>query len=119
MMRNLAVNIRALRQLHGLSQQELGEKLGVSWRTIQNWELESHAPKFVALIWLSEIFEVTLNQLIYFPREAFEGCARDAKTGRFVLADAPRTRGYRKTSADARADGASGSVHTAEADTGK
>ena len=116
MMRNLASNIRALRQEYGWSIKELGERTNIGYRAIENWEAEETTPSFVAVCWLAEAFDVTLNQLIFYPREAFEGQMKNSANGRFVVPDAQRTRRDRDTSSAASADRTFGSVHPLEAD---
>lgn len=39
------MDIKALREQYHLTQNGLAEKLGVSWRTVQNWEMGSQIPK--------------------------------------------------------------------------
>jgi transcriptional regulator with XRE-family HTH domain len=85
MMRNLAVNVRALRQAQGWSLRELGERSGIPWRTLENIEAEANTTNFVAVAWLAETFDITINRLIYYPREALDGRVRDRTNGRFVV----------------------------------
>jgi putative transcriptional regulator len=42
--------IRTYRKKHGLSQSEFAEKLGISVRTLQNWEIGRNAPRGLAKI---------------------------------------------------------------------
>ena len=119
MMRNLATNMRALRQEYGWTLKELGEATGIGARAIENWEAEITAPSFVAVCWLAEAFDVTLNQLIFYPREAFEGRMRNAQNGRFVVPDATRACRNRDTSSKACADGTPGAVHPTKVDPGE
>lgn len=53
-----AEKIRKLRKDKGLSQTELGKSVGVSLRTVRNWELEGRYPKKRALYTkLAEVLE--------------------------------------------------------------
>ena len=53
-----------LRRTTGLSQEELGNKLNVARQTVSKWELGETTPEMDKLIKLSEIFNVTLDELI-------------------------------------------------------
>ena len=56
--------IRQYRVQSNLSQEELSERVFVSRQTISNWENEKSCPDLRSLILLSEIFGVSLDQLI-------------------------------------------------------
>lgn len=53
-----------LRRKAGLSQEKLGEKIGVSRQAISNWETGSVVPDMVNIIKLSEFFGVNVDYLI-------------------------------------------------------
>lgn len=53
-----------LRKMAGLSQEELGNKLNVARQTISKWELGETTPEMDKLVKLSEIFNITLDELI-------------------------------------------------------
>lgn len=52
-----------LRKEKGLSQEELGEKLGVTRQTVSKWELGSTSPKLDDLKKLSELFNISIDEL--------------------------------------------------------
>ena len=56
--------LQRLRKLKGLSQEELGEQLGVSRQTISKWEKGSAYPDMLNLMTISEFFGVTADELI-------------------------------------------------------
>jgi transcriptional regulator with XRE-family HTH domain len=85
MMRNLAANVRALRQAQGWSMRELGNRSGIPWRVLENIENEVNVPSSVALAWLAEVFDITMNRLMFYPREALDGRAQDIRNGQFVV----------------------------------
>lgn len=60
----LGQNIQALRHAAGLSQEGLGEKLGVSRQAISKWEADGAVPEVDKLIALSRLFEVNLHDLL-------------------------------------------------------
>ena len=53
-----------LRKEHNFTQAELGEKLGVSNKTISRWETGTYMPPVEMLAELSEIYGLTINELI-------------------------------------------------------
>lgn len=57
-------NIATHRKEHGLSQEELAEKLFVSRQAVSKWERGEALPDTENLIALSNLFEVTLDELI-------------------------------------------------------
>ncbi len=62
-----AQKLTALRKSRGWSQEELGEKLGVTRQTISKWELGSTTPEMEKLSGLCELFGVSANELIGTP----------------------------------------------------
>ena len=56
--------IAALRKEKGLTQEQLGEKLGVTNKTISRWENGNYMPDVEMLILLSKEFGVSINELI-------------------------------------------------------
>ena len=55
--------LQNLRKEQGLSQEELGEKLNVTRQTISKWELGSTSPKLDDLIKISELFNISIDEL--------------------------------------------------------
>ncbi|WP_069987612.1 helix-turn-helix transcriptional regulator [Massilioclostridium coli] len=53
-----------LRKQKGLSQEQLGEKIGVSRQTISKWELGSTTPEMEKLIQLSDFFDIPIDTLV-------------------------------------------------------
>ncbi len=56
--------LQRLRKQRGLSQEELGEKLGVSRQTISKWENGSAYPDMLNLITISDFFGVKIDDMI-------------------------------------------------------
>ena len=56
--------IAALRKDKGLTQEQLGEKLGVTNKTISRWENGNYMPDVEMLSLLSKEFGVSINELI-------------------------------------------------------
>lgn len=62
-----SVRLKELRLKKGLTQTELGEKVGVKQSTFTNWENGKREPSFENLIKLADLLEVSLDSL--FGRE--------------------------------------------------
>ena len=56
--------IAALRREHKLSQEALGEKLGLSRQAVSKWESDGGVPELDTLIAMSRLFHVTIGQLL-------------------------------------------------------
>lgn len=57
-------NLRNLRKLKGLSQQELADKLKVSFKTISHWELGYSEPSLFLLVKLKEVLNASYEELL-------------------------------------------------------
>jgi len=56
--------LAGLRRERSLTQAQLGEKLGVSNKTISRWETGTYMPPIEALEQLSDFYGVTINEII-------------------------------------------------------
>ena len=61
--------IAALRKERNLTQEQLGEKLGVTNKTISRWENGNYMPDVEMLLLLSKEFGVSINELISGERQ--------------------------------------------------
>lgn len=61
---NLGSQIKKYRSELSMSQDELAEKIFVSRQSISNWENDKTYPDIKSLLLLSEVFQVSLDQLI-------------------------------------------------------
>lgn len=59
----LSEKIIALRNSHNMSQGDLAEKLNVSRQSVSKWETGASTPDLDKLIAMSELFQVTLDEL--------------------------------------------------------
>lgn len=66
----LGETIVRLRKERGLSQGDLAEALAVSRQSVSKWETDASVPELDKLIKLSELFEVTLDELVRGERPA-------------------------------------------------
>lgn len=72
-----------LRKENGLTQQQLGEKLGVTNKTVSRWETGAYLPPVEILQSMSELLDVSINELLSGTRlteEAYRQAAEDNLT---------------------------------------
>ena len=69
-------NIYKLRVEHRLSQEALAQALDVSRQSVSKWENDSAVPELEKLAKMADLFQVTLDELVYGPRKVPEGKAR-------------------------------------------
>ncbi|NLX61528.1 MAG: helix-turn-helix domain-containing protein [Tissierellia bacterium] len=68
--KNIAANLRYLRNKHGLSQEEVAEKVGVSRQAVAKWESGDSLPDILKCETLADLYNVSLNDLVrYDPEE--------------------------------------------------
>jgi len=60
----LSKQIKKYRTEANLSQEELADKIYVSRQTISNWENEKNYPDIKSLVLMSEVFQVSLDNLV-------------------------------------------------------
>ena len=65
----LGERIKRYRQMQGLSQEELAEKINVSRQAITKWENDNGIPDIDNLIALSKIMGITLDELVMGEKE--------------------------------------------------
>ncbi len=80
--------IAQLRKEAGLTQEQLGQKLGVTNKTVSRWERGNYMPDLDCCLLLSETFGVTVNELLYGQRLSDSDMRQTANQ---VLADAVRS----------------------------
>lgn len=56
-MMSIGSNIKRLRELNEYTQDTLGDKLGVSGKTVSSWEIDRTQPKMDKVQRMSEIFK--------------------------------------------------------------
>ena len=63
-MNKLGAFLQSLRKEHGMTQEQLGEKLHVSGKTISRWETGAYMPPVESLLALSELYGLSVNELV-------------------------------------------------------
>ncbi len=63
-MSKMGTFLQELRKEHGLTQEQLGEKLHISGKTISRWETGTYMPPVEMLLALSELYGVSINELV-------------------------------------------------------
>lgn len=61
----IAENIKHFREEKKISQSELAEKLNITRQAVSNWECGKTEPDIETLHKISDIFEITIEELIY------------------------------------------------------
>lgn len=56
--------IAELRKEQGLTQEQLGEKLGVTNKTVSRWETGTYLPPVEALLSMSQLFSLSINEIL-------------------------------------------------------
>lgn len=56
--------LKELRKEHGMTQEQLAEKLGVTNRTVSRWEVGSNMPGLDIIIDLSELYQIEIKDLL-------------------------------------------------------
>jgi len=60
----LADNLQIQRKKHGLSQEDLAEKCQISRQAIAKWESGESVPTIEKLIFLADLYDLTLDELV-------------------------------------------------------
>ena len=79
MNKDFADRLFELRKSHGLSQEELAEKIGVSRQAVSKWERSEASPDTDNIIELSKIYGISLDELVHGKNDSAEGS--DNKSG--------------------------------------
>lgn len=61
---SLGLKVQALRKTQNMTQEDLAEKVGVSWRTISNLETGRTVPKLELIYDLSRHFNIGMDELL-------------------------------------------------------
>ena len=59
-----AMNIRPLREQHGMTQEELANRLGVKYPAVSKWERGMAYPSMNTVIKMAELFQVSMDVVL-------------------------------------------------------
>lgn len=87
--------IAELRKSQGLTQEQLGEKIGVTNKTVSRWETGTYLPLADVLLTMSEMFGVSINEILSgkrlteeeYKKSAEENLAQVIKESSFSVKD--------------------------------
>jgi len=68
----IGINIKALREMRGLSQEDLARRMNMARPAISNWENGKSEPSGSQLVQLAKIFNVSLDMLVGNSRESLK-----------------------------------------------
>jgi transcriptional regulator with XRE-family HTH domain len=71
--------LKSERKKRGWSQEELAEKLFVSRQSVSKWETGLNYPSIEVIIKLSDLFKVTIDELLRSDKELREKVIKDSK----------------------------------------
>lgn len=57
-------SLKNIRKKNNISQEGLAEKLGVSRQTVSSWENDKSYPDIASIVKISEIFNISLDELL-------------------------------------------------------
>lgn len=82
--------LKELRKENGLTQEQLGEKIGVTNKTISRYETGNYVPPVECLALLSDIYGISINEIVAGRRlesEEFTEAAEDNLKGALELSE--------------------------------
>lgn len=87
--------IAELRKEQGLTQEQFGEKIGVTNKTVSRWETGAYMPPTDALLIISKMCDVSINELLSgkrltneeYKQAAEKNLTQTIKTSSFTLKD--------------------------------
>ncbi|MDD6102093.1 MAG: helix-turn-helix transcriptional regulator [Clostridiales bacterium] len=62
--KKIGIFLKELRNKKGMTQEQLGEKVGVSNKTISRWETGNYMPPVDCLNMLSDIYNISINEIL-------------------------------------------------------
>ena len=62
--KKIGMFLKELRNENGMTQEQLGEKIGVSNKTISRWETGNYMPPVEYLKILSDIYHISINEIL-------------------------------------------------------
>lgn len=79
---NFAEHLMSLRKQQGWSQEELGNRIGVTRQTVSKWEMGQSTPELEKLVELAQLFDMSIDRLVGLERAGEEGAASSYRQAR-------------------------------------
>lgn len=79
---NFAEHLTVLRKQRGWSQEELGDRIGVTRQTVSKWEVGQSTPELEKLVELSRLFGMSIDRLVGLEETGEEGAASSYRQAR-------------------------------------
>ena len=77
---NVGQKLQIARNKQGLTQEQIAQQHQVSRQTISNWENNKSYPDIVSLITLSELYQISLDQLLKGDKAMIEHLSKSTNT---------------------------------------
>ncbi len=77
--KKIGMFLKKLRNEHKMTQEQLGERIGVSNKTISRWETGNYMPPVDCLNMLSDIYHISINEILAGERAVGEDFAKIAE----------------------------------------
>ena len=77
---NVGQKLQIARNKQGLTQEQIAQQLQVSRQTISNWENNKSYPDIVSLITLSQLYQISLDQLLKGDKAMIEHLSKSTST---------------------------------------
>ena len=77
---NVGQKLQIARNKQGLTQEQIAQQLQDSRQTISNWENNKSYPDIVSLITLSELYQISLDQLLKGDKAMIEHLSKSTNT---------------------------------------
>lgn len=62
--KKIGIFLKQLRKENGMTQEQLGERIGVTNKTISRWETGNYIPPVECLLLLSSIYGISINEIL-------------------------------------------------------
>ena len=69
---SIGSNIKTFREEHKLTQEQVADKIGVTFQAVSSWERDAYKPDTDKLLRLAELFDVSLSALVEDKPKAFK-----------------------------------------------
>ena len=61
---SIGSNIRSLREERGLTQEQVADKIGITFQAVSSWERDEYKPDIDKIMKLAELFDVSISALV-------------------------------------------------------